>query len=175
MFKHKMRPAHGIFASKKAPDVCRPLDTSLHSSRKGSLGEQVPAYVDSVMTPDTDAHPNLNGSGGAFNEPLAFDFATMQDGFESNRQKAPLTPVASTADTERREIWPSDDDTAAPGPQIDFARRDIHVPSRTRYIFLLSTAQLSLAKAHPDQFYHTSRHPKATIITETTKRGTGVC
>jgi hypothetical protein len=155
-----MRPAHGIFASKKAPDVCRPLDTSLHSSRKGSLGEQV---------------PNLNGSGGAFNEPLAFDFATMQDGFESNRQKAPLTPVASTADTERREIWPSDDDTAAPGPQIDFARRDIHVPSRTRYIFLLSTAQLSLAKAHPDQFYHTSRHPKATIITETTKRGTGVC
>ena len=96
----------------------------------GTLGEQAPAY-DSVMTRDADAHADSNGSGGAFNEPLVLDFATMQD--ESNKPKAPLTPVAS----EHRESWLSDDETAAPAPQIDFGRRDIHVPSRTRYDLLL--------------------------------------
>jgi hypothetical protein len=129
-----MRPARGIFSSKTTPDVTRPSNANINSARMGTLGEQVPAYVDSVMTPDTDAHANSNGSGGAFNEPLVLDFATMQDGYDSNRQKAPLTPVASSVDPERHEIWLSDDDAAAPAPQIDFGRRDIHVPSRTRYI-----------------------------------------
>jgi hypothetical protein len=157
MFKHKMRPVHGIFSSKKTPDVSRPSNTNVSSARKGTLGERAPAYVDSVMTLDTDAHPNLNGSGGAFNEPLVLDFATMQDGYESNKQKPPLTPVASMADPQQRESWLSDDDTAAPAPQIDFGRRDIHVPSRTRYILPPLAVRICFAEAHCDQLYYTSR------------------
>jgi hypothetical protein len=132
MFKHKMRPTHGVFSSKKTPDISRPSNTNINSARMGTLGEQAPAFVDSVMTPDTDGHANSNGSGGAFNEPLVFDFATMQDRYDSNSHKAPLTPVASSFDPEHRESWLSDNETAAPAPQIDFGRRDIHVPSRTR-------------------------------------------
>ncbi|KAI4929356.1 uncharacterized protein J4E92_005020 [Alternaria infectoria] len=97
----------------------------------GSSTELAPAYVDSVMAPDTDAHPNVtNGSGGAFNEPLVLDFATMQDASDSNARSAPLSPVTRPADPERRESWLSDDETA-PAPQIDFTRKDIHIPSRT--------------------------------------------
>ncbi|EDU50032.1 PAS-9 domain containing protein [Pyrenophora tritici-repentis] len=83
------------------------------------------------MAPDTDAHPEHNGSGGAFNEPLVLDFATMQNGPDSNYKSAPLTPVTSSADPERRGSWLSDDEYSAPAPTIDFARRDIHIPSRT--------------------------------------------
>ena len=144
-----MRPAHSIFSSKVAPDVTRPSNANIKSARMGTLGEQVPAYVDSVMTPDMDTHAISNGSGGAFNEPLVVDFATMQDGYDSTRQKSPLTPVASSVDPERQEICLSDDEAAAPAPQIDFGRRDIHVPSRTRYISSLIQFKTLRSKTHP--------------------------
>ncbi|KAI2478647.1 hypothetical protein Ptr902_09613, partial [Pyrenophora tritici-repentis] len=55
----------------------------------------------------------------------------MQNGPDSNYKSAPLTPVTSSADPERRGSWLSDDEYSAPAPTIDFARRDIHIPSRT--------------------------------------------
>ncbi|RYN66672.1 hypothetical protein AA0117_g11843 [Alternaria alternata] len=97
----------------------------------GSSTELAPAYVDSVMAPDTDANPNVNGSGGAFNEPLVLDFATMQDASNSITRSAPLSPLTRPVDPERHESWLSDDDTSAPAPQIDFTRKDIHIPFRT--------------------------------------------
>jgi hypothetical protein len=93
------------------------------------------------MAPDTDAHPNVNdGSGGAFNEPLVLDFATMQDASDFNTTSAPLSPATRPANSERRESWLWDDDTSAPAPQIDFTRKDIHIPSRTRYFRPFSPA-----------------------------------
>ncbi|RMZ72194.1 Hisactophilin c49s mutant phototropin phy3 fusion [Pyrenophora seminiperda CCB06] len=131
MFKNRMRSAHGILSSKKSSDVSRSWYSTTDPSKKGSSSEGVPAYVDSVMAPDTDAQPKHNGSGGAFNEPLVLDFATMQNGPESNNKGAPLTPLTSSVDLERRGSWFSDDEYSAPAPQIDLVRRDIHIPSRT--------------------------------------------
>jgi hypothetical protein len=96
-----------------------------------SLGEPAPAYVDSVMAPDTGVHAKLYEDGGAFNEPLVLDSATIQDGQYSNKNEAPRTPVTTPPRPSRHDSWLSDDDTA-PAPQIDFSRRGIHIPSRTR-------------------------------------------
>lgn len=134
MFKNKMRSAQGLFSQKRSSDTSRSSGSTITSAEKGSSSELAPAYVDSVMAPDPEAQTKANGSGGAFNEPLVLDFATMQDGAEPNRTSAPLTPVASSDDPERRGSWLSDDDTSAPAPQIEFARRQIHIPSRTRYV-----------------------------------------
>ncbi|KAF1941260.1 hypothetical protein EJ02DRAFT_348222 [Clathrospora elynae] len=75
--------------------------------------------------------PNGNGIDEASNEPLIVDFATMQNGYDSKRRSFPLSPSTSTAHTERPKSWLPEVDTAAPAPQIDLTRRDIHVPSRT--------------------------------------------
>ncbi|KAI2474793.1 DNA mismatch repair protein [Pyrenophora tritici-repentis] len=103
------------------------------------------------MAPDTDAHPEHNGSGGAFNEPLVLDFATMQNGPDSNYKSAPLTPVTSSADPERRGSWLSDDEYSAPAPTIDFARRDIHIPSRTRRLSEEPTSPIKSIMAEMQQ------------------------
>ncbi|EOA81653.1 uncharacterized protein SETTUDRAFT_98996 [Exserohilum turcica Et28A] len=80
---------------------------------------------------DADAQAQADGSGGAINEPLVLDFPTMFDGADPNTNGAPLSPVISLVDLERRTSWLSDDDDCAPAPQIEFARREIHIPSRT--------------------------------------------
>lgn len=85
------------------------------------------------MAPDADALTKADDGGGAFNEPLVLDFATMQDGAEPNRTSAPLSPVISLVDHGHRGSWHSDDDDFAPAPQVEFARREIHIPFRTRY------------------------------------------
>jgi hypothetical protein len=167
LFKNKMRSAHGVFSSKRPTDPARTSNTTINSAKMGSSTELAPAYVDSVMAPDTDAHPNVtNGSGGAFNEPLVLDFATMQDASNSNTRSAPLSPVTRPADPERRESWLSDDDTA-PAPQIDFTRKDIHIPSRTRYVSPFGCLLLLLI---PNQFQHSSGQSKAHNIAKTTER-----
>jgi hypothetical protein len=120
------------------------------------------------MAPDTDANPNINGSGGAFNEPLVLDFATMQDASNSITRSAPLSPATRPVDPERYEGWLSDDDTSAPAPQIDFTRKDIHIPFRTRYLVCSSNSSFYLLT--PIQFHHSSRQPKAYIVAKTTQR-----
>jgi hypothetical protein len=169
MFKNKMRSAHGVFSSKKSSDAARKSNITINSAKMGSSTELAPAYVDSVMAPDTDANPNVNGSGGAFNEPLVLDFATMQDASNSITRSAPLSPVTRPVDPERHESWLSDDDTSAPAPQIDFTRKDIHIPFRTRYYFNYPPDNwFSLLILQ--QFRHSSGHPKAYIVAKTTER-----
>lgn len=93
----------------------------------GSIGESIPAFVDSVMTSNGGAE-HTDGTG----EPLVVDFATMHD-TNTKEQPPPLTPTTSGKPSRDREAsWLSDDETTAPPPP-DFTRRDIHVPTRTRY------------------------------------------
>ena len=140
LFKNKIRSAHGMFSQKRASDASRSSASTTSSAQKGSSSELAPAYVDSVMAPDADAdaQAQADGSGGAINEPLVLDFPTMFDGADPNTNGAPLSPVISLVDLERRTSWLSDDDDCAPAPQIEFARREIHIPSRTRYAPLCS-------------------------------------
>ncbi|KAF1838574.1 hypothetical protein BDW02DRAFT_488716 [Decorospora gaudefroyi] len=88
------------------------------------------------MTPDTDTRAHLDDSGGAINEPLVVDFATMQDEHNPNENTTPLTPGPSSANpgAGHQGRWDDDDDGAAPAPEINSGRRDIHVPSRTSSI-----------------------------------------
>jgi hypothetical protein len=135
LFKNKIRSAQGMFSQKRSSDASRTSASTSISAQKGSSSELAPAYVDSVMTPDADALTEADGSGGAFNEPLVLDFAIMHDGAEPSRKGAPLSPVISSVDPEpeRRGSWHSEDDNYAPAPQVEFARREIHIPFRTRY------------------------------------------
>ncbi|KAF2856761.1 hypothetical protein T440DRAFT_494560 [Plenodomus tracheiphilus IPT5] len=117
-FKHEKRTARGIYSPKQISNIFKGSSTSINSAGTGKAGEGAQAYVDSVMTPNSD------GNG----EPLVVDFAIMHDEHASNERMAPRTPGKSNLDPEGH--WLSDDDIAAPPPP-DFTRRDIHVPSRT--------------------------------------------
>ncbi|KAJ8107168.1 hypothetical protein OPT61_g9052 [Boeremia exigua] len=131
MFKHKRRSVHSPFASTQPAPVSRPTATAARAraSSMGSVGEQTSAaYVDSVMaggSPDADAKVHKD-AGTPNYEPVAMDFAVLQEGI--NGSHTPVTTSPSKADAS----WLSDDDTAAAPPDIA-VRRDIsqHVPLRT--------------------------------------------
>jgi hypothetical protein len=107
-------------------DPASPPTNASMAAEMDSVGEVVPTYyVNSVLA---EASPNADGRahGHYDHQPLAIDFATMQDKHGIKGLYSPsASPISQTAGD-----WPSDEDTAPAPPNV--SRRDIHIPLRTR-------------------------------------------
>jgi hypothetical protein len=152
LFKNKRRSAHGFSSSPQTPVISSPTNF-VKLSGMGNVGKgpgcSTPARptVNSAMT-SAFANDEMS-NGGAAGEPLFLDYEQvhLDDRRASNLQEAAQTSPMKSSSTSRTAtprtsviLQPisshpifssSEDDDAAP-PPIDFTRRSIHIPMRTR-------------------------------------------
>lgn len=157
LFKNKRRSAHSFFSSPQTPTISSPTNF-VKLSGMGNVGEgpgsstPIRSTTNSAMTSTSTSAIKDNdemSNGGAGGEPLFLDYEQVHsdDRNVSNLQKAAQTSPVKSSSTSRSAtprtsvILPSlgshpfasssEDDDAAP-PPIDFTRRGIHIPLRTR-------------------------------------------
>jgi hypothetical protein len=157
MFKNKRRSAHGFFSSPQTPVISSPTNF-VKLSGMGNLGEgpgsstRVHLAVNSAMTSTYASaikdHDGMS-NGGEGGEPLFLDYEQVHsdDRNVSYLQEAVRTSPVKSSSTSRTATprtsvilqslgshpvtSSSEDDDAVP-PPIDFTRRGIHIPMRTR-------------------------------------------
>ncbi|KAF2814695.1 uncharacterized protein BDZ99DRAFT_515473 [Mytilinidion resinicola] len=133
----KRRSAHGLFSSPQLPTASSPHAIIAMAGMLGDHGDRRPVSPSTIAsgTEDQIEHAIDGGAVGAVGEPLVQDFQELYHGPNVSAPRTPVnTPVSRPSPLGSHPVVSSDEETAPAPP--DFTSRGIHIPTRTRCIFL---------------------------------------